>query len=397
MRKLILGICLIGVLTSCLCVPVSCSNDNLADAFAMLKNEGLSDVAAAAIVGNIAQESGGDPACVELGKNGKGIGIFQLSNKWNRQTLVEYCAGPEHINHQKVTLSPGNGEQSFTVCNSVRCQIEATLPGIKSTLNSRSWTSYYNSQVDVLEVLNQGVVSGQLPQSISVTNSWKGFCAQTDLRTAVLQFMCDYETPGVTKCFWVGIDSYSDAEDIQNGFISSFNYRYSAALRAYNAYSGKSLPLPEPVIEVVVTPEPVEEVVVIEEPVMEAPKIIEEKVLQPMAELPEDVIVTEVGKTDLGVAMLSKFGVIDVLTPSLDVNTMEDNCQDNWVVQFLFSVVGDIMIVFAILLHRKYCFYSLSQTKECAISVRVDKCKQITSLCCLIALVGFVIAVYPRG
>lgn len=267
----------------------ACETSNLAEAYRVLKANGLSDVSASAIVGNISSESGGDPACVESGPKGKGIGLFQLSND-NRQYLEDYCAGEEHATHPKVVLSPENAPKSYEVCNVVSCQIEAMLPAIASTINARNWSGYYNTQVQELEVLAQAVVEGALPAAVDVTTTWKGFKAQTDLMTATLQFQCDYETPSVTSCFWVGLSSYKDTEEIQNGFIGSFQSRYNAALTAYNTYSGKKIePQVIPVVLPIVVPEPVVEEVVIEEvPVVD----IERLSIKADITMPETVSVT---------------------------------------------------------------------------------------------------------
>lgn len=397
MRKLILLMSLVGVLLASTCYGVVCSNDNLAGIYMILKEEGLSDVAASAIVGNIAQESGGDPACVEVGPKGKGIGIFQLSNDYNRQTLVDYCAGPEHANHPKVTLTPGSGDTSYTVCNRVRCQVLATLPGIKSTLNNRSWSGFYNSQVQSLEVLNSGVVSGQLPASVSVSNSWKGFCNQKDLQTAVLQFMCDYETPGVSKCLWVGLDSYSDDPEVQQGFISSFTYRYSAARRAYNNYRGKDIVFEESVEEVIIE-EPVFEPVFASEPPVVETNIIQEKVIDPVSALDEDVIVNTVSLYSVGVAMLDRFGsMVGLQAVNLEPVIEESTHLDNRPVQFIFTVVGTIMIVFSMAMYWQYCRYKAVSVEDYEMSVSTPMRRKLLVSCFVSCVVGLMLILFHRG
>lgn len=269
-------------------------NDNLAELFSILKANGFSDVAAAAIVGNVSGESGGNPASVEGGKYGVGIGVFQLGNNTNRQGLEDYCAGVEHDAHQKVTLTPPVSPKSYTVCNRVSCQVEYALKDMASTFSWKKWSSNYNAQVQSLSVLSQGVSSGSIPASISVVNSWSGFKEQSDLKTAVIQFMCDYETPGSTSCFWVGVGSYNDSEDIQRTFVDSVELRYAEAKAVYDKYAGSVwVPVEESVVEEQVEVD-IEDTVGAEE-VLDVDEVIEsEEVLveQPVAlAVPEDIAV----------------------------------------------------------------------------------------------------------
>lgn len=203
----------------------------------ILKEHGLSDVAASAIVGNIAIESAGRTDCVESGRYGGGIGLFQQANNNNRQALEDYCSGVEHISHPKVELRPNRGSKSYVICNTVRCQIEATLKELESTMNARHWSVNYNSQVQALDYLHRAALAGQIPESVDIVSTWDGFCNQTDLFTAVMQFQCDYETPNASSCFWVGINSYSDSLATQANFVSSVNMRYEAAQEIYDKYS----------------------------------------------------------------------------------------------------------------------------------------------------------------
>lgn len=216
----------------------SCSEDNLAEVFRVLKENGLSDVAACAIVGNAAAESGGSPHCVESGARGRGIGVFQQSMNANRQALEDYCARPEHMSCPKVVLSPAKADKSYIVCDVVECQVLAALNEFASTMNGRSWSKNYNDQVIELEALAQAVTDGVLPESLDIVNSWEGFKQQDDLFAATVQFQCDYETPGSTNCMWVGIRGFSDSLEAQYNFISSITLRYQEAISAYERFVG---------------------------------------------------------------------------------------------------------------------------------------------------------------
>lgn len=234
-------------------------NDNLAEVFFVLKDLGFSDVAAAAIAGNVYQESRGTPSAVEGGRHGVGIGVFQQGTNYNRQALEDYCSGAEHANHPKVTLRPAVAPKGYTVCNLVRCHVEFSLKDIANRFSWCKWSKNYNTQVQKLSVLSEGVSSGSIPASINVVNSWSGFKEQEDLATAVIQFMCDYETPNASSCFWVGINTLNESSHTQYSFIDSFNERYGVALEIYNTYCTPVVEEEEPVVETVdVVDKPVE-------------------------------------------------------------------------------------------------------------------------------------------
>lgn len=246
-------VCLLVVLLLLICaVPTAYAyemNDNLAEVFFTLKDLGFSDVAAAAIAGNVYQESRGMPSAVEAGRHGVGIGVFQQGTNYNRQALEDYCSGAEHVNHPKVTLKPAVAPKGYTVCNLVRCHVEFSLKDIANRFSWCKWSKNYNTQVAKLSVLSEGVSSGSIPASINVVNSWSGFKEQEDLATAVIQFMCDYETPNASSCFWVGINTLNESQHTQYSFIDSFNERYVVALEIYNAYCTPVVEEEEPVVE----------------------------------------------------------------------------------------------------------------------------------------------------
>lgn len=232
MRRLLCFIFLALILS----VEVCADSDDLDEVWRVCKVNGLSDVSASAIVGNVSAESGGSPSFVEAGEYGRGIGVFQQSNNTNRQSLEDYCSQPDHASHPKVTLRPAKAPKAYVVCDVVECQVNATLTEIAATMDNRAWSKNYNTQVVKLSRLAKGVVDGAIPSSIDVVNSWSGFKEQEDLKNAVIQFQCDYETPGATSCFWVGIKSYSNSLETQSNFIKSFTERYSAALKIYEQY-----------------------------------------------------------------------------------------------------------------------------------------------------------------
>lgn len=217
---------------------VHAAEEDLRNVYACLTSLGLSDVAAAAIVGNAAGESGGRTDAVEHNNagTGKGIGIFQWSTG-NRDDLVDYCAGSDHSGHEKVTLTPDVGG-SFTVCNRTDCQVAFMIKNAASTMDGRHWSRNYNDKVSSLSVLKQGAADGKIPSSVNITSSWDGFKSQTSLEYATIQFLCDYETPSSTKCFWVGNSGYSETDSTQNSFLSSYNTRFTHAKTAFDSYSG---------------------------------------------------------------------------------------------------------------------------------------------------------------
>lgn len=295
------------------CVFAASGNTGLGEVYRVLKAHGLSDVATAAIVGNVARESGGNPAAVEGGKYGVGIGVFQLGNDWNRQGLEDYCATEEHAQHEKVTLEPPKSPKAYTICNVVSCQVNKSVPDFKSTMNWRQWSSNYNQQVQELPLLATAVEEGRIPASISVTNSWKGFLDQQDLMAAVIQFMCDFETPSATSCMWVGINTYNDSEATQQAFIDSVTLRYNAAVSAYEKYASTPLVSLEKIAA---------EVPLIEVPV--ADEIVEEPVEEPEPEL------VKLGTKDVDIATAVYTSsepeiIVETIPVDLSVYTQKDD------------------------------------------------------------------------
>ena len=239
MKKFFCYLLIIGTLFSSIIsfgsVDIKADTTGLGAVFGALKICGLSDVAAAAIVGNAAGESGGNPSASQPG--GAGIGIFQWSNDGNRQDLANYCAGSAHSGHDKVTL------KGYTICNRVDCQCAFMIMDLDSRLNSTKWSSYYNQEVKSNSTLASGASSGKIPSSVSISNSGSGFKSQSKLEDATIQFYLDYETAGATKCFWVGNSGYDASK--ASSFITGYGTRYGAAKNAYDKYSGSTYESPK--------------------------------------------------------------------------------------------------------------------------------------------------------
>lgn len=354
MRRLV-AVLLCFMLLSVSAFATSRNNSNLMEAFYTLCDQGLSEVAAAAMCGNISGESNGSPTCVEGGSGGRGIGVFQQSNDANRQELENYCAGSEHDGHEKVTLSPGNAPKSYVVCNRVDCQVKASLSGIAPTMNARKWSKNYNSQVESLPLLHQAAVDGLIPEHIDVANSWEGFKSQTNLKAAVIQFLCDYETSGETRCFWVGNDGYRDSEDAQQKFIDCFAIRYGAAKEVYEAGAGVKIE-DRPVIrhQEVVVAEPVEvigdeQVCTAVAEMSDADAKPEEQEIVEFEEIPEEGPIQTVFATSIQ-SSAPKF---QSTVPSLETNvemSVEDD-SSTWTFVFLC-----ILAVFCVLYAASYKF-----------------------------------------
>lgn len=222
--------------------------DNLAVIYTLLKGYGFTDITAAALVGNVCGESGGNPACVEKnGKTylGKGIGICQWSND-DRLWLEDYCATPEHDGHTKDYLKPDNRHSSrpkgYFVCLHVECQLAFALldkpESIAHRLRTYTWSKYYNSQVAKLSVLSQAAKDGKIPQSLNLVHNIDGWKALSSLEAAVIQLLCDFYTPNSTQCFWVGNPGLKEDTGTQNSFITAYNTRLGYAKNALEKYAG---------------------------------------------------------------------------------------------------------------------------------------------------------------
>ncbi len=230
-------------------VPIESRAVNLTDEdkkamFSALRTSGLSDCAAAGIMGNVYGECGYDIGLTEA-KAMNGIGLFQWSHGSGKDPAQAFFATEEHKNHPKITYKNTVGEdydgtRDYTLCKDRGCQLAYGVVFCKGKITKDSkWASSYNAQVEALPVLKKAAEEGKIPKTIKTGYPFENWAKLDELEGATIQAYLDVYSARATKPFWVGGKGYDASDARTNEFIKEYPKRFGEAKAIYELCKGK--------------------------------------------------------------------------------------------------------------------------------------------------------------
>ena len=162
-------------------------------------SEGYTDKAAAAILGNLACESGFKGAAVESGNTAQGIGIAQWSTVNNQTALQTWSS---KCGHKLTTITCANG--TFTICTDEACQAAFLISQLQSDwignsakynekavgVKDRTWDSIGGGLITYRHVSD---AYKKLPQNVETYESPNTFKKASDLDGATISVFDNYE------------------------------------------------------------------------------------------------------------------------------------------------------------------------------------------------------------
>ena len=139
-----------------------------------MKASGLSDVACAAVMGNLKAESGLRGTASESGGTGAGIGIAQWSTDSNRKGLADWPC-----EHAKTSI------KGYNICTSEVCQAGYLVFDLE-----KSWIDSYHAKYN--EYASK-YADTEVPQNVTLYTQFADFKNATDIKGATIAMFDCYE------------------------------------------------------------------------------------------------------------------------------------------------------------------------------------------------------------
>lgn len=193
-----------------------------------MKASGLSDVACAAVMGNLKAESGLRGSASESGGTGAGIGIAQWSTNSNRQGLADWAC-----EHTKTNV------KGYNICTNEVCQAGYLVSDLE-----KSWIDSYHAKYNeyAAKYADTGV-----PQNVTLYTQFANFKTATDIKgAAIAMFDCYERGAGINILIGSSPTAYPKGYSGEKNNLWFFKNehinRVSYAEKAYVLFTNSTVP-----------------------------------------------------------------------------------------------------------------------------------------------------------